>query len=134
MFLAQFWELYVADMKKSADFYQNVLGFKLRRTHDDFVDLDCGNLKIHLCRKEDWVFCDDGKEAASGTVTACGKYVEFVLVSQDIEGAYNQALESGWPISEPLTKQPWGKTDFRIFDPDGCYIRVTTERYAENSF
>jgi hypothetical protein len=28
-------------------------------------------------------------------------------------------------MSTPMTEQPWGMTDFRLVDPDGCYIRVT---------
>jgi uncharacterized glyoxalase superfamily protein PhnB len=54
--------------------------------------------------------------------------VEVVLVADNIRKAYDHVLASGWPISTPLTEQPWGITDFRIVDPDGIYVRVTAPR------
>jgi hypothetical protein len=29
-------------------------------------------------------------------------------------------------VAEELTSRPWGLTDFRLADPDGYYIRVTS--------
>jgi hypothetical protein len=31
-------------------------------------------------------------------------------------------------LTDPLRDQPWGRTDFRMFDPDGVYVRVTGQR------
>ncbi|WP_350223849.1 hypothetical protein [Rhizobium sp. CNPSo 3490] len=33
--------------------------------------------------------------------------------------------KSGWPLSA-LAMQPWGLPDFRLVDPDGYYVRVTS--------
>jgi uncharacterized glyoxalase superfamily protein PhnB len=39
---------------------------------------------------------------------------------------------SGWQMRwgsrmvEPLAARPWGQTDFRLIDPDGYYVRVTS--------
>jgi len=42
-----------------------------------------------------------------------------VLVTERLRQDYDHVLASAWPVSTPITKQPWGMTDFRIVDPDG---------------
>ncbi|ARO23519.1 glyoxalase/bleomycin resistance protein/dioxygenase family protein [Rhizobium sp. TAL182] len=54
-----------------------------------------------------------------------GLGVEIVLKVADVEDAYRKAEESGWPLSA-LATQPWGLRDFRLVDPDGYYVRVTS--------
>jgi hypothetical protein len=54
-----------------------------------------------------------------------GLGVEIVLKVADIENAYRIAKESDWPVSD-LALQPWGLRDFRLVDPDGYYLRVTS--------
>jgi lactoylglutathione lyase len=29
-------------------------------------------------------------------------------------------------VSEPMRERPWGSKDFRIVDPDGYYLRLTS--------
>jgi len=40
-------------------------------------------------------------------------------------GRYRTAKDSGWPVCD-LALQPWGLRDFRLVDPDGYYVRVTS--------
>jgi uncharacterized glyoxalase superfamily protein PhnB len=51
---------------------------------------------------------------------------EIILEVEDVETAYQQARESGYRLWAPLQEQPWGLRDFRLRDPDGYYIRITT--------
>ncbi len=55
-----------------------------------------------------------------------GLGVEIVLEVDDVQAAYERVQSCGHPIEEPLQKQNWGLTDFRIVDPDGYYLRVTS--------
>lgn len=125
---SQFWEIYVKDFDASIAFYTKALGFEVIRRHEDFVDLELGAVKLHLNDQEYWPL--DTKPV--GGVVGWG--VEFVLVSEAIEAAYSRAQGSGYELASELEKQEWGKTDFRVLDPDGYYIRITTPRYADNSF
>ncbi len=47
----------------------------------------------------------------------------------DVDAAYAHARDAaarhGGQV-EPLTARAWGQTDFRLIDPDGYYIRVTS--------
>jgi uncharacterized glyoxalase superfamily protein PhnB len=33
---------------------------------------------------------------------------------------------SGYPLAAPMQDRPWGLRDFRVADPDGYYLRITT--------
>ena len=65
-----------------------------------------------------------------GDVEAAARSVptgaELVLEVDDVDAAHRRAVESGWPLAEGLAEQPWGLRDFRLFDPDGYYVRVTS--------
>jgi hypothetical protein len=38
-----------------------------------------------------------------------------------------RSKRAGERVVEPIRTQPWGLRDFRIVDPDGYYLRVTTK-------
>ncbi|MGG1594030.1 VOC family protein [Terribacillus saccharophilus] len=56
-----------------------------------------------------------------------GKGVELILPVNDVEMVFNK-IHRIYPdcIESEITAQPWGKIDFRVVDPDGYYVRVTT--------
>ena len=33
---------------------------------------------------------------------------------------------SGYPLAAAMQDRPWGLRDFRVADPDGYYLRITT--------
>ena len=121
-------EFFVADLARSRDFYTRVLGFEIIRQKDDgFTELNRGAATLAL---NSIAILTPGHPARPGPDERIGKGVEIVLFVTDLDEIYRHVLASGWPLSTPMTKQPWGMTDFRIVDPDGCYIRVTAPRSA----
>jgi len=55
--------------------------------------------------------------------------VEIVVEVDDVDAAFAPAREAAVTLGgqiEPLAGRPWGLTDFRLIDPDGYYIRVTS--------
>jgi catechol 2,3-dioxygenase-like lactoylglutathione lyase family enzyme len=46
------------------------------------------------------------------------------VLTDDIEGAYEQARERGYEIVLPLTTEPWGHRRFFVRAPDGNLINV----------
>lgn len=126
--IEQFWEIYVRDIAASERFYCRAIGLKTVRRHKDFAVLTAGPVKVHLCRVED---APDPLAPVEGRI---GNGIEFCFVVSDIDEAYRRASESGYPVHEPLTEQDWGKTDFRMLDPDGAYVRVTTPRTRPNLY
>ncbi len=60
-----------------------------------------------------------------------GAGVEIVLEVDDIDRAYAMASPRADALGgacEPLRERPWGTRDFRLIDPDGYYVRVTSVR------
>ena len=55
-----------------------------------------------------------------------GLGVEIVMEVDDLGTAHRRVLDSGHPVFEPPQRRPWGLRDFRIVDPDGYYLRVTS--------
>ncbi len=119
-------EFFVEDLARSRDFYTAILGFSVvREKADGFTELNRGAATVAI-NDHRILHPDHPTRPAAGE--RIGKGVEVVLVTDSLREVYDHVRASGWPISTPLTDQPWGMTDFRIVDPDGIYIRVTAPR------
>ncbi|OGK31076.1 bleomycin resistance protein [Candidatus Roizmanbacteria bacterium RIFCSPHIGHO2_12_FULL_33_9] len=119
-------ELFTSDTKRSIEFYEKVLGFKkiLSKPDYDYHNISRDNVHIGITSAqksiENHYFRPELLTSRKGLGT------EIVLEVDDIELIYNQVKKSGHPIHDPLTKRNWGLTDFRIVDPDGYYLRITS--------
>lgn len=51
---------------------------------------------------------------------------EIVLRVADLDAEHGRAMASGWPIADPLQQRPWGQRDFRMHDPSGQYLRISS--------
>lgn len=119
-------ELFVEDMGESVSFYRRVLGFEVvREERGDYASLRSGDIMLGI-----------GPIAklpeTGGYFTRCiasqrrGLGVEIVMEVDDLTAAHRRVLDSGHPVFEPPQQRPWGLWDFRIVDPDGYYLRVTS--------
>jgi len=101
-----------------------VLGFKMIAQHvDGYTPMTNGNVLLSLnssvCLSENHPI-----RAKSGQRQGLG--VEIVLEVDDVMAYYQHVLASRWPLCESMQERPWGLTDFRIQDPDGYYLRITS--------
>ena len=55
-----------------------------------------------------------------------GYRVELVFFTKHLKELYEKCIQLNC-VYEELQTWPWGKTDFRIKDPNGFYIRLTEE-------
>lgn len=117
-------ELFVADLAASVRFYRDALGFTIEREDGDYVQIRNGAVEIGLGLQDrlpqDHHF---GREALGQQK---GTGVEIVLEVDDVDAYHRRAVNAGFPINAPLRRRPWGLTDFRVVDPDGYYIRITS--------
>ena len=125
-----FWEIYVADLRAAERFYTEIVGLQVTRRMVDFLVLQTGSAKIHICSE---TFAPEHLKDAEST-QQLGAKVEFCFEVEDIVEAYAKVQAAGYPISEPIKEQDWGKTDFRVLDPDGAYIRITSPRIRANKY
>jgi predicted enzyme related to lactoylglutathione lyase len=116
-------ELFAADVERLAAFYEDVLGFTRDAESEDYVALRRGTALIGIGRMND---LPDSHPLRTRSDQRIGAGVEIVIEVDDVEAAYRAVVESGWPVLAPLKARPWGLRDFRLLDPDGYYVRVTS--------
>ena len=119
-------ELFVRDVDATIDFYSRVLGFELvRKEPDDYASLRCGRVVLGIGPVSK-LPAEGGYITQGIADLRRGLGVEIVLEVDDVDGWHNRVLASGYPILEPLQERPWGLSGFRIADPDGYYLRLTS--------
>ena len=119
-------ELFVDDLDTSIGFYA-ALGFAVERREHDYASLRWGDAVIGLGPVAKLPPTGEGpgftRERLAG---ARGAGVEIVLEVEDLDTALAAVRAAGHPLAEPPQDQPWGLRDFRLADPDGYYLRITT--------
>jgi catechol 2,3-dioxygenase-like lactoylglutathione lyase family enzyme len=114
-------ELFPDDLDAFVDFYTRVLGFSLtadrRASSEPYAAVTLGTVRIGAVQAPSPV-----DVAARSFPTG----VEIVLEVPDLHAAHARVLAAGWPLAEDLREQPWGLTDFRVLDPAGYYVRITS--------
>lgn len=122
-------ELFVDDVERSLAFYGVVLGLRPPVGYDPrgYVPVSAGLLRIGLQRHSALPSGHHFHPAHFDGPRGVG--VEIVIEVDDVGAAFARAQDAavthGGQV-ESLAARPWGQTDFRLIDPDGYYIRVTS--------
>ena len=117
-------ELFAEDIARSIDFYTRVLGFAvLRQDASGYTALANGETHLGINRRVG-LPADYPVQTAAGE--RVGKGVEIVLAVDDVGAERDRVRATGWPFSSDLAPRPWGASDFRLVDPDGYYLRITS--------
>ena len=120
-------ELFVTDRDKSVDFYTSVLGFEVQRLDESYAQLTCGHVTLGLGRQTDLPETGEGPGFTQQRLARDhGAGVEIVLETPDLEVLYERVQRSGYQLAAPMQDRPWGLRDFRVTDPDGYYLRITS--------
>ena len=118
-------ELFVSSMQKSIDFYTHVLGFEQVRGEPDYVPVRSGSVLVALGPAAGLPKKHHFNPEVQNSRRGLG--VEIVLEVSDVKSFFEKVKATGYKgILSPLRKQSWGATDFRIADPDGYYLRITS--------
>ena len=102
---------------------------RVKRETPGFIELELGEAQINLCSIES---ISHGHFLSKSISSPVGSRTEFCLEVADLEASYARALKAGANVIEPIRKMPWGRSDFRISDPDGAYLRITTPVVQQN--
>jgi lactoylglutathione lyase len=122
-------ELFVNDVERSLAFYAAALGLQPLPGYDPlgYVPVSAGRVRIGLQRRSALPAEHHFRPAHFSGPRGVG--VEIVIEVDDIGAAFARARDAavahGGQV-EPLAARPWGQTDFRLIDPDGYYIRITS--------
>lgn len=114
-------ELFPADLDRFVDFYVRVLRFELAADRRDeetpYVYVRRGGIRIGAL--EAW-------EEVDPQVRSVPHGVEVVIEVDDLRAERDAVVAAGHSLAEDICRRPWGLEDFRLFDPDGYYLRITT--------
>ncbi len=111
--------LIVQDVSKATDFYQKAFGFELimsipgpdgKITHAEVKWHD----QVIMCGAE----CDENP-AKSPVTSGIPSPVSLYFYVEDVDAAYQQAIESGATSVEEPIDMFWGDRMARVTDPDG---------------
>ena len=119
-------ELFVDDVQESLRFYTDVLGFEKLAGDRTYQPVRSGSVVIGLGPADR---LDGGHHFNPELQTdRRGLGTEIVLEVDDVRGFYERVQRSRYRVLTPLVRRPWGLTDFRIADPDGYYLRITSRK------
>lgn len=119
-------ELFTSNIAKTVRFYQDVLGFKpLNSASSNYQPLQNGKVILGIGLLES--LGDNHYFNSNPSDLKFGYGVEIVLEVDDIQLIYNKVKRANAEIESELKERPWGLKDFRLIDPNGYYIRVTSK-------
>lgn len=118
--------LTVKDVEKSLSWYHDVVGFTIDQKYERegkvvAVAVKAGDVRILLNQ-------DDGKRGWD-RVKGEGFSLMFTT-AQDIDQVAKRIQDMGGKLETEPADMPWGVRMFRLLDPDGFKIAISSERPA----
>lgn len=116
--------LTVKDIEKSLAWYRDVIGFMVDEKHERdgglrAVSMKAGQVRILLNQ-------DDG---AKGWDRSKGEGMSLqITTAQDVDALARRVVEQGGTLVTEPVDTPWGARVFRVQDPDGFKLAISTER------
>ncbi|HEX2203984.1 MAG TPA: VOC family protein [Longimicrobium sp.] len=116
--------LTVRDVRRSLAWYRDVVGFAVEREHERegtlrAVSLRAGEVRLLIGQ-------DDG---ARGEDRAKGEGFSLMLTTtQDVDALALGIRERGGALASEPADTPWGMRAFRLEDPDGFRLVISSER------
>lgn len=118
--------LYVADVEKTISFYANAFGFaqKFITPEKDYAELDTGATTLAFASYS--VAEYNGITIAKSDVRDEAPAFELTFVTDDIEGTFKQAVDSGAVIVKEPAPKPWGQVVGYVRDVNGFLVELCT--------
>ena len=119
--------LYVRDVVPSLEFYERAFSQRRRFVHDsgDYAELETGATTLAFASHE-LASSNLPGVLRPAAVGAPSPAFEVCFVTDDVQAAYELALDEGAePAAEPRTK-PWGQDVAYVRDPDGNLVEIAS--------
>ena len=119
--------LYVADVEASLAFYERALGQRRRFVHEsgDYGELETGDTTLAFATRELAASNLPGVYRP-GEPGAVGPSFEVCFVTDDVQAAFDLAIEEGAAAVTPPNTRPWGQDVAYVRDPDGNLVELAS--------
>lgn len=119
--------LYVQDVKKSVEFYENAFGFEriFLSPENDYAELKTGETKIAFASIE--LANSNLKNGFRvSDITEKPFAIELGFVTDDVNKCLEDALNHGATLEQDSQQKPWGQTVAYLRDIDGFLLEICT--------
>jgi lactoylglutathione lyase len=119
--------LYVRDVAASVALYERAFGQRTRFVHEsgDYAELETGATVLAFASHE-LAESNLGGAFRRGSGDAAATPFEVCFVTDDVAGAYEQALQGGAESVTAPHSTPWGQDVAYVRDPDGNLIELAS--------
>lgn len=116
--------LTVNDLQKSLAWYRDAVGFTVDQEHGRdgvvrAISLKAGDVRI-LIGQDDGA---KGKDRIKGVGLSL-----FITTTQSVDNIAERIKGAGWTLDSEPADMPWGPRAFRVKDPDGFQIVISSEQ------
>ncbi|WP_413430992.1 VOC family protein [Crateriforma spongiae] len=118
--------LYVRDVESTIGFYETAFGMECRFRHsaegNDYAEMETGQTVLAFASETlaDSHEFDYAKVRPDRSPPA----IEIALVTDDVEAAYERAIQGGAVVVRPPADKPWGQTISYVKDANGFLIEI----------
>ena len=119
--------LYVRDVAASVALYERAFGQRTRFVHEsgDYAELETGATVLAFA-SHGLAESNLGGAFRRPSGEAAGTAFEVCFVTDDVSGAYEQALRGGAETVTPPPSTPWGQDVAYVRDADGNLIELAS--------
>lgn len=112
--------VFVKDMARSRQFYENLLHQKVAMDHGPNVGFEGGFALWQVDHACQTIF---GSSVDAGGQLGC-RNIELYFETDELDTIWVQVTQADVPLVHPVHEQPWGQRVFRIYDPDGHIVEL----------
>jgi lactoylglutathione lyase len=117
--------IYVPNVEAALSFYQKAFGLSIKLLHESrqYGELETGATTLAFASEELAVM--NGVAIRPNRIeNTNAPGIEIALVCNDVEAAYQKALQAGCLSLHPPTPKPWGQTVAFVRDLNGVLVEL----------
>ena len=113
--------LYVSDLRRSIEWYRDVIGLPFRFEGDGYAEFATEGCKFALYHR------DKLPELLGRAAIAGGPGGEAAFVVDDVDAEMERVRAAGAEILSGPVDRPWGHRTVHVLDPDGFVVELAQE-------
>ncbi|MBW4615254.1 MAG: VOC family protein [Desmonostoc vinosum HA7617-LM4] len=120
--------LYVRDVVQSVAFYEKAFGLKQRFIHESeqYAEMETGSTTLAFAASE-LAKSNLANGFQENNLSHLPAGVEIAFTTDDVDTAFNHAIESGATLETAPKQKPWGQSVGYVRDLDGILVEIASQ-------